>query len=57
MPKHRKGKVKKAQSLLRQLEADAPHRLDVAVRAAGTQLGADVADVDGDGFVLHGSAT
>ena len=40
-------------SARRQLKADAPHGLDIAVRAAGAQLGADVADMDSDGLVLH----
>jgi hypothetical protein len=57
VPKHRKEKAKKVQSLLGQFEANSPYRLDIAVCAAGPQLGANIADVDGDGFVLHGSAT
>lgn len=50
----RSGSRAEASELVAQLEADAPDGLDIAVGASRTQLGAEVADVGGDGLVLQG---
>ena len=50
----RSGSRAEASDHVAQFEADAPDGLDVAVGAGETQLGAEVADVGGDGLVLQG---
>lgn len=50
----RSGSRAEASDHVAQFEADAPDGLDIAVGAGGTQLGAEVADVGGDGLVLQG---